>query len=103
MQQEVGQLLRAALHSGGRVLCAAGCSPAALPVLAAALRALPEGCLVSLRPPSVAEMRRIVVAMARAEGARLEPPVLASIATAGRGDVRRAAGALSSHRFARSQ
>jgi len=98
-QREVAALLGVATNGGARVVCAAGCEPTALSVLAAALRALPGARQLLLRPPSGREMRRIVLGMATAKRIRVGREALASIAAAARGDVRRAAGALSRYRF----
>ncbi len=98
-QREVGRLLKAALDSGTRVACAAGCGLEDLPVLADALHALPTARLVDLRRPSDSEMRRILTAMAEAKGTPLSAQTVAAIASQCGGDVRRASGGLARRRF----
>jgi chromosomal replication initiator protein len=98
-QQEVGRLFKAALDSGTRVACAAGCRLEDLPVLADALHALPTARLVDLRRPSDSEMRRILTAMAEAKGTPLSAQTVAAIASQCGGDVRRAIGGLVRRRF----
>ena len=102
-QSEIAALLKAALDSGARLACTAGCPPAEIPELSAALRALPTARLVELRRPNDEEMRQILAAMAPAEGLKLSAKTIAAIAPRCGGDVRRAVGALAQFRFEQSR
>lgn len=93
-QREVALLLKAAVDGGARVVCAAGCRPAEVPVLAAALRELPVARVVEMRRPGQADMRRILSVMGRTAGLRLTRETVSSLAQDCRGDVGRAIGAL---------
>jgi chromosomal replication initiator protein len=93
-QREVALLLKAAIDGGARVVCAAGCRPANVPVLAAALRELPVARVVEMRPPGQADMRRILSVMGRTAGLRLTRKTVSSLTRGCRGDVGRAIGAL---------
>jgi len=93
-QKEVAALLKTALDAGTRVLCAAGCPAAAIPVLAAALTKLTGARIVELQRPDVRDMRRVLAVVGRKAGLRLTRRHATSIARRSHGDVGRAIGAL---------
>jgi chromosomal replication initiation ATPase DnaA len=93
-QKEVALLLKAAIDGGARVVCAAGCRPAEIPVLAAALGELPVARVVEMRRPGHADLRRILDEMGRTAGLRLTRQAVSSMARSCRGDVGRAIGEL---------
>lgn len=97
-QREVGRLFAAAVERGCRLVCATS-SPADIPDVITAVRALSGVRFVAVLRPSGADMRRILVGMARAEGLRLSARVLTSRAAGCRGDVRRAVSAIAHERF----
>lgn len=97
-QREIGRQFGAALERGSRLACAVGCLDE-VPQLIDAVRGLPGARLAELTRPSHRDMRRILDAMARAEGWLLSPDALDSMAAACPGDIRRAASAIARHRF----
>lgn len=99
-QREVGRVFGAALDRGSRLACAVGRLDE-IPQIIEAVRGLPGARLAELPRPSHRDMRRILDSMARAEGWLLSPETLDSMASACRGDVRRAASAMARQRFER--
>jgi chromosomal replication initiator protein len=102
-QGEVAGLLKAAVDGGARVVCAAGCRPAAIPVLMAGLRKLRGARLIEMRRPKHDDIRRILAATGRTAGLKLAPKIVSSIAGRCRGDIRRGMGALVRLRFEQSR
>jgi chromosomal replication initiation ATPase DnaA len=100
-QREVAARFKARVDGGARVICAAGCAPAEIPVLASLFRDLSNSRSVELRPAGVG-MRRVVASLAASENLDLSPSVLASIAARSNGDVRRAVGAIARRVFDRA-
>ncbi len=101
-QGEVARVLEATLHRGGRVVCAAGCSPAGLPVLTEALRRVPAAHFIAMRPPRGHDLRHILRVMAGAHNLSLPAGILADMADRCQGDVRRGEGELARRRFGQS-
>jgi chromosomal replication initiator protein len=98
-QREVGRVVRTALERGARLACAAGCPLSAIATLIGALREVVGARLVRLYRPGSTDIRRILREMARVEGLSLRAKALASMAAQCRGDVRRAASAITRQRF----
>ena len=100
-QKEVALSLKAALDGGSRVVCAAGCRPDDIPVLASALRERREARLVEVPTVPAAGMRRVVASLAASEALELTASARATIAAGCHGDVRRAVAAVARRRFER--
>jgi len=98
-QKEVARLLRLALAEGARVVCAVGDPVARLGPLLASLRTAPGFASATLGPAADREVRHILACIAHREDARVGRRVLAFLAASAGGDVRRAAGALTSYSF----
>lgn len=98
-QHEIAALFAAALAADAHVICASGCPPGEIPILAEALQPLQGARIIEMLAPSPAEMRRILNRLTAAEQVSLAAPAVASIATASRGDVRRAIGAIAHRRL----
>ena len=101
-QAEVGRLLKAAVDRDGRVACATSGTLTRLPVLADAVRALGSARLIEMQRPKRTALRRILTMRAAAAGMKVSAATLTCLVDHGRGDVRRAMGALNRLRFENS-
>jgi chromosomal replication initiation ATPase DnaA len=101
-QGELGHHLRRAVDRGAQVACAAGCAASRIPILAAAVRALPAARVIEMPRPRRDQMMQILTGMARAAELTLDAKTLGSIASRCRGDVRCGIGALARVRFVAS-
>jgi len=101
-QAEVARLLKTVVGRGGRVACATGGSLTRITALVEVVQGVTSAKAVEVRPPKPDEMRRILAMRAEAVGLRLGARTLAALTDQGRGDVRRAIGALTHLRFKKS-
>jgi chromosomal replication initiator protein len=101
-QAEVGRLLKAVVARGGRVACGISGTLTQMPVLAGAGRALGSARLIEMGRPKRTALRRILAIRAAAAGMRISAATLTCLANLGRGDVRRALGALNRLQFENS-
>ena len=98
-QHELGHHLRLAVERGARVACAAGCAASGIPILSAAVRAIPTARIIEMPRPRRDQMMQILTGMARAADLTLDAKTLGSMASRCRRDVRCGIGALARVRF----